>query len=332
MLGQLRTFIFTTQYDIPFGTVFTTIKELEDYIENNVPPEFHERLLIKPNKSVPGGKDYRLKTLIREFDKDNPLKNNDIQFIHSSDIGCKELFNHEFYHDKLDLDKRIAGEKEEWLMLIPKNKALAYIRQIKEFDKYIETTDERIPVSGKVNFTRLPIKPYTQAKKLIPIEKKDAIQQEKDKPIVIDWTNIAANSKKRKTKKESGRNSGKVKLHRVGSIYFGKDNYEYLGEPTTLNITTEREEPGVLFVRNGGKDGIFKAFEKKKDRDGKDKPIKYQFSPGVVTIKKGLEAAMGKDIIRNRYYTSEQTKKEVEGKMVKTVRMDFNIMIIEEEN
>lgn len=325
MLGQLRTFIFTTQYDKPFGTVFTTIKELENYIEKNIPSEFHERLFIKSNKSVPGGKDYRFKTLIREFDKNNPLKNNGIQFIHSSDIGCKELLNRKFYRDKLDLDKRIAGEKEEWLMLIPKNKALAYIRQVDDFDnKYIETTDERIPVSGKVNFTRLPIKPYTQAVPLIPT-KKDDIPQEKDKPMVMDWTEAAANAKKRKTKKESRRNSGKVKLHNTGSIYFGIDNYDYLGAPTSLIITTEKEEPGVLFVRNGGKDGIFKAFEKKKD-----KSIKYQFSPGAVTIKEGLEAAMGKDIIRNRYYTSEQIKKEVEGKMVKTVRIDFNIMIIEE--
>lgn len=328
MYGQLRTFIFTTQYDKPFGTVFTTARELETYIKNNVPSEFHERLLIKSNKSVPGGKDYRFKTLIREFDKRYPLENNNIQFISSDDIGCQELLNYKFYEES-ELDKRVADEPKKWLMLIPKNKALAYIRQIKEFDKYIETTDERIPVSGKVNFTRLPIKPYTKAVPLIPT-KKDDIQSEKDKPMVIDWTDTAAKAKKRKTKKESRRNLGWVKLHNTGSIYFGQDNYEYLGAPTSLIITTEREEPGVLFIRNGGKNGRFKAFEKKKDSSGKDKPIKYQFSPGAVTIKEGLEAAMGKDIIRNRYYASEQIKKEVEGKMVKVVRIDFNIM--REEN
>ncbi len=328
MLGQLRTFIFTTQYDKPFGTVFTTIKELENYIEKNIPSEFHERLLIKSNKSVPGGKDYRFKTLIREFDKDNLLRDNNIQFIRSDDAGCQELLNYGFCKES-ELDKMVAKEPKKWLVLIPKNKALAYIRQIKELNKFIETTDERIPVSGKVNFTRPSIKPYTQAVPLIPT-KKDDIQQEKYKPTVMDWTDTAANAKKRKTKKESRRNIGWIKLHDTGSIYFGKDNYEYLGAPTSLIITTEREEPGVLFIRNGGKDGRFKAFEKKKDSSGKDKPIKYQFSPGVVTIEEGLEAAMGKDIIRSRYYTSGQTKKEVEGKMVKVVRIDFNIMKEEE--
>lgn len=328
MRGQLRTFVFTTQYDKPFGTTFTTARELEAYIKNNIPPEFNERLLIKPNKSVPGGKDYRFKTLIREFDKKYPLENKDIQFISSEDAGFQELLNHKFC-DESELDKRVASEPKKWLMLIPKSKALAYIRQIEEFNEYIETTDERIPVFGKVNFTRPPIKPYTQAVPLIPAEKDD-IRQEKDKPMVMDWTDSAANAKKRKTRKGSRKNIGWVKLHDTGCIYFGKDNYEYLGAPTSLIITTEREEPGVLFIRNGGKDGKFKAFEKKKDSSGKDKPIKYQFSPGAVTIEEGLEAAMGKKVIRNRYYTSEQIKKEVEGKMVKVVRIDFNIIREEE--
>lgn len=330
MLGQLRTFIFTTQYDKPFGTVFTTIKELETYIKNNVPPEFHEILLIKSNKSVPGGKDYRLKTLIREFDKKYPLKNNDIQFIHSSDIGCKELLNRKFYHDKLDLDKRIAVEKEEWLMLIPKNKALQYIRQIEEFDnKYIETTDERIPVSGKVTFTRPPIKPYTQAVPLIPTEKKMETGSTKVESM-SDTEYAMMHKRKPKGYAKNLKKKESIKALIISSnhaISFREENWVYLGKPSSIELNTSPEEPGVLYIGNGGKDGIFKAFE----IDPKAKKRNYNLSLGVPYIRDKLEIPMGKSIERGCYYSAEQVKREVDGKLSKWVRMDFNLIITEEK-
>ena len=329
MLGQLRTLIFTTQYGKPFGTIVTTARELETYIKNNVPSEFHERLLSKTNKSVPGGKDYRFKTLIREFDKNNPLKNNDIQFIHSSDIGCKELLNRKFYHGKLDLDKRIAGEKEEWLMLIPKNKALAYIRQIKEFNKYIETTDERIPVSGKVNFTRPPTKPYTQAIPLILAEKKAEIKPNKVE-FISDTEYAIMHKRKSKgaAKKLKKKESIKALIISLNhAISFRAENWIYLGKPTSIELRTFPDEPGVLYIGNGGKNGIFKTFE----RGPKTKKRRYNLSIGVKYIRDRLEIPMGKLIERGCYYSAEQVIREVDGKLSKWVRIDFNLIIKEEK-
>ena len=328
MLGQLKTFIFTTQYDKPFGTVFTTAKELETYIKNNVPEEFHERLLIKSNKSVPGGEDYRFKTLIREFDKKYHLENNDSQFIHSDDIGCQELLNRKFYKES-ELDKRVADEPKKWLMLIPKNKALAYIRQIKEFNKYIETTDERIPVSGKVNFTRPPIKPYTQAVPLIPTEKK--AETESNKVEFINDTEYAVMHKRKpKGHAENSKKKESIKALMFSSnhaISFRAENWVYLGKPTSIELRTFPDEPGVLYIGNGGKSGIFKAFE----RDPKAKKRNYNLSIGVKYIRDRLEIPMGKSIERGCYYSAEQVKREVDGKLSKWVKIDFNIIIKEEK-
>lgn len=332
MLGQLRTFIFTTQYDTPFGIVFTTARELETYIKHNIPPEFNERLLIKPNKSVPGGKDYRLKTLIREFDKKYPMENKDILFISSEDEGFQELLNHNFC-DESELDVRVADEPKKWLMLIPKNKALAYIRQVKEFDKYIETTDERIPVSGRVHFTRPPIKPYTQAVPLIPIEKK--VEKVETEPTEVESMSDTeyAMMYKRKTKgsaKKSKKKEG-IKALRFGTnraISFRKENWLYLGKPSAIELHTfPEDEPGVLYIGNGGKDGIFKAFE----INPKTKKRRYTLSIAVRYIRDKLEAPMGKSIERGCYYSAEQVKREVDGKLSKWVRIDFNIMVKKEK-
>lgn len=323
MLGQLRTFIFTTQYDKPFGTVFTTAGELETYIKNNVPPEFRERLLIKPNKSVSGGKDYRFKTLIREFDKKYPLENNDIRFINSDDIGCQELLNYKFYEES-ELDKRVAEEPKKWLMLIPKNKALAYIRQIKEFNKYIETTDERIPVSGKVNFTRLPIKPYTQAVPLIPAEKKAEIKSiEVESMSDTEYAAMLKRKPKGYAKNSKKKESIKALMFCSNhAISFREENWVYLGKPTSIELKTFSDEPGVLYIGNGGKNGIFKAFE----RDPKSKRRKYNLSIGIKYIRDRLEIPMGKSIERGCYYSAEQVKREVGGKLSKWVKIDFNII------
>lgn len=328
MLGRLRTFIFTTPYDKPFGIVFTTARELETYIKNNVPPEFHERLLIKSNKSVPGGKDYRFKTLIREFDKNNPLENNDIQFISSDDIGCQALLNHKFYKES-ELDKRVAYEPKKWLMLIPKNKALAYIRQIDEFDKYIETTDERIPVFGKVNFTRFPTKPYTQAVPLIPIGKKMEIGSTKVESMSdTEYAMMYKRRPKGYAKNPKQKESIKALLMSSNhSISFRKENWIYLGKPTSIELKTFSDEPGVLYIGNGGKNGIFKAFE----RDPKTKKRNHNLSIGVRYIRDRLEIPMGKSIERGRYYFAEQVKREVDGKLSKWVKIDFNLIIEEEK-
>lgn len=328
MLGRLRTFIFTTPYDKPFGTVFTTIKELENYIEKNVPPEFHERLLIKSNKSVPGGKDYRFKTLIREFDKDNLLRNNDIQFIRSDDAGCQELLNYGFCEES-ELDKMVAKEPKKWMVLIPKNKALAYIRQIKEFNNYIETTDERIPVFGKVNFTRPPIKPYTQAVPLIPIEKKmeigsTEIESMSDTEYAMMYKRKSKGYVKPPKKKETIK---ALKISSNHTISFRKENWIYLGKPTSIELNTFPDEPGVLYIGNGGKNGIFKAFE----IDLNSKKRNYNLSVGVLYIRDKLEIPMGKSIERGRYYSAEQVKREVDGKLSKWVKIDFNLIIEEEK-
>lgn len=328
MPGQLRTFVFTTQYGKPFGTTFTTAVELETYIKNNIPPEFNERLLIKPNKSVSGGKDYRFKTLIREFDKKYPLENKDIRFISSEDAGFQELLNRKFC-DESELDKRVADEPKKWLMLIPKNKALAYIRQIKEFDKYIETTDERIPVSGKVNFTQLPIKPYTQAVPLIPIEKKMEIGSTEIESM-SDTEYAVMHKRKPKGYAKNPKKKESIKALLVSSnhaISFRKENWLYLGKPTSIELKTFSDEPGVLYIGNGGKNGIFKAFE----RGPKSKKRNYNLSIGVRYIRDRLEIPMGKSIERGCYYFAEQVKREVDGKLSKWVKIDFNL-IIEEEN
>lgn len=327
MLGQLRTFIFTTQYDKPFGTVFTTARELETYIKNNVPPEFHDRLLIKPNKSVSGGKDYRFKTLIREFDKKHPLENKDIQFISSEDAGFQELLNRKFC-DESELGKRAAGESKKWLMLIPKNKALAYIRQIKGVDKYIETTDERILVSGKVNFTRLPIKPYTQAVPLIPTEKKmemgsTKIESMSDTEYAVMLKRKPKGYAKNSKKKESIKALLFCSNH---AISFREENWVYLGKPTSIELKTFPDEPGVLYIGNG-RGGIFKAFK----TDPNTQKRNYNLSIGVRYIRDRLEIPMGKSIERGYYYSAEQVKREVDGRLSKWVKMDFNTIIKEEK-
>lgn len=328
MLGQLRTFIFTTQYDKPFGTVFTTARELETYIKNNVPPEFNELLLIKPNKSVSGGKDYRFKTLIREFDKKYPLENKDIQFISSDDAGFQELLNRKFC-DESELDKRVANESKKWLMLIPKNKALAYIRQVKEFNKYIETTDERIPVSGKVNFTRPPIKPYTQAVPLIPTEKKAEIKSIEVESM-SDTEYAVMHKRKPKGAAKNLKKKESIKALIISPNYaisFRAENWIYLGKPTSIELRTFPDEPGVLYIGNGGKNGIFKAFK----RGPKTKRRNYNLSIGVKYIRDRLEIPMGKSIERGCYYSAEQVKREVGGKLSKWVKIDFNFIIKEEK-
>lgn len=328
MLGQLRTFIFTTQYDKPFSVAFTTVGELETYIKNNVSPEFHERLFIKSNKSVPGGKDYRFKTLIREFDKKYPLENNDIQFISSADAGFQELLNRKFC-DESELDRRVADEPKKWLMLIPKNKALAYIRQVDEFDnKYIEITDEKIPVSGKVNFTRPPIKPYTQAVPLMPTEKKAetksiGVESMSDTEYAMMLKRKPRGCAKNSKKKESIKALLFCSNH---AISFREENWVYLGKPTSIELKTFPDEPGVLYIGNG-RGGIFKAFK----TDPNTQTRNYNLSIGVRYIRDKLEIPMGKSIERGYYYSAEQVKKEVDGKLSKWVKMDFNTIIKEEK-
>lgn len=289
MKEKLRTFVFVNKYGKRFGPSFTTVYELRNYINQNVPINFQAQLLTKKNKYFEKRskeaevREPRLPTLVREFHSKNYLKNYDILYLYHNDYGVQALLENEAITIKC-LDRRINSDNKQWLMLIPKKIALRYIRAIPELDKYIETTNEDIKVLGIVNFEKLPIK------------EKDAglfqVDSIKSKESNIIW--IEQPSSRKKSDKLGGTKNHKKTIQLLGNsgiLGIGKDNMLLLGNPKYVKIGKLKNSKGKIIITASNETSFSKPIYDNRN----------SFSPNV----KNLEKELDMKIELGQYYPVE---------------------------
>ena len=259
MNGILRTFRFMTRNKKAFGHSYTTIRELENFILNFIPNDFHKKLLIKNNN----GKDEpRLKTKIKEFNTKNPLL--EISYINIVSEAFNKLNEANFCSTRDKVKRNNEDDIAKWLMLIPKNVALTYIKDNIKTGDYIQCSDEFIEVEGYVEFSTAPLK--SKPGGLFKIEDKKS-----DNNVVSLEDTIETKNKKNKRKMPLKNHNPDIQLFNNSSLNIGAKNNQLLGNPQYVKLSKFENKSGFLIVQKSNGSGLM---------DKKVHQSRYSFSPG----------------------------------------------------
>lgn len=270
--NQLRTFRFMR--GVKFDQNYTTIRVLEDYILTNIPTQFHHDLLNKNNSyysDIEG--EPRLKTLIKEFFVKYNKSDHTIKYITITSEAFQALEKEGFCNPR-DRDRRNKkDDTRNWLMLIPKQVAIYYIKQLLGMAYKIECSDETVVVKDWVEFS-LPLtdEPKIGLPLLMPGPKKTEV--------FVYKNDIIKN------------NSSKEKLYSKAEVlYLGKANYELLGKPSHVRVERNIADKGKLMVKPA--DGSLPS------------DIKVAANSGFIIQCKNLSDFIGISVEKDKYYPVE---------------------------
>jgi len=255
----LRTFRFMTRNKKPFGHSYTTIRELENYILNSIPNTFHKKLLTKNNN---GRDEPRLKTKIKEFNTKNPLL--EINYINIVSEAFNKLNEANFCSTRDKVKRNNEDDIAKWLMLIPKNIALMYIKDNIKTGDFIQCSDEFIEVEGYVEFSTAP--PKLKPNGLFKIEDKKP-----NNNIISLEDTIETKNKKIKEKIPLKNHNPNIQLFNNSSLNIGAKNSQLLGNPQYVKLSKFENKSGLLIVQKSDGSGLM---------DKKLYQSKYSFNPG----------------------------------------------------
>lgn len=282
----LRTFRFMTRNKKPFGHSYTTIRELENFILNSIPNTFHKKLLTKNNN----GKDEpRLKTKIKEFNTKNPLL--EINYINIVSEAFNKLNEANFCSTKDKVKRNNEDDIAKWLMLIPKNVALRYIKDNIKTGDYIQCSDEFIEVEGHVEFSTAP--PKLKPNGLFKIEDKNP-----NNNIISLEDTIEVKNKKNKRKTLLRNHNPNIQLFNNSSLNMGTKNSQLLGNPQYVKLSKFENKSGLLIVQKSDGTGLM---------DKKVHQSRYSFNPG-----KEIENFLNVEKIQSNCYYEVRFDDELE--------------------